>query len=79
MSKGMTCRYCQDRIAIWMCDTCDSAVIGSCETCHNEVKHGQIKIQNVHIVGGTGEGHRSITESEEDSPWHHNNIRNLEG
>ena len=55
-----TCKYCGDVIEPYVrhcgrCerdDTCSSAVlVDACLCCHNELAHGAIRNQNIHIAG----------------------------
>ncbi len=47
----MVCIHCNDQVGSWECDICKQVVVGQCQCCHNELKHGVIKNQNIHIIG----------------------------
>ena len=49
----MECKHCQDSISKRQCSVCKEDIEDECMTCHKELKHNVIKIQNVHIVGGS--------------------------
>ena len=44
------CFYCEEKYGPWECGTCKKNT-RTCRDCHNEIKHGVIKNQNVHIIG----------------------------
>ena len=48
------CKHCGDRIGKVGCEICDKAILDQCHECHMEIAHGEIKCQNIHIVGGSG-------------------------
>jgi len=50
------CRHCGDPAAGRECQTCDQQPADQCMTCHREVAHGQVTIQNVHFVGNSNPG-----------------------
>lgn len=47
------------------CDTCERIMSDQCKTCHEEVAHGQIRVQNIHICGN---GNGSWLNSVENDP-----------
>lgn len=53
ITEAVKCRHCGDSINVWTCETGDKhEVADQCRTCHNELSHGIIRIQNIHICGG---------------------------
>lgn len=46
-----TCKHCGDPIKFWDCDRGGKThtVIDECCTCHNEISHGIVINQNIHI------------------------------
>ena len=79
----MICKHCGDNGAAWTCELCvadgckkklGKTIKGQCRTCHDELKHGIIKNQNIHLCSGSGD----ILSGDDPSPWQENNVRHLE-
>ena len=49
----MECKHCKDFISKRKCSICKEEISDECMTCHIEVAHNKITIQNIHIVGGS--------------------------
>jgi len=47
------CKHCGDDAANRKCPVCKKEIEQECIECHQEVAHGIIKNQNIHIVGGS--------------------------
>lgn len=62
----INCRHCGDAIEPWRCETCRCAVALSCPECHDELAHGVITDQNIHIVGG-GDGRLDSIDADPDA------------
>lgn len=57
MSTGTRCRHCEDYISgKSKCGICEKLLEDQCLTCHREVEHGKIEIQNIHICGNPSGG-----------------------
>ena len=50
----MECKHCKDSIGKQLCSICKNDIEDECMTCHKELAHDIIKVQNIHIVGGRG-------------------------
>lgn len=50
------CKHCDDIVASWLCDRCGKQRIDQCKACHEELAHGVIKNQNIHVVGSHSAG-----------------------
>lgn len=50
------CKHCEESIFPAMCEECGKIIKDQCRTCHREVSHGIIKIQNINMVGNAAPG-----------------------
>ena len=49
MSDPLPCKHCGDTVPPWDCESCEAKVADQCRCCHDEVAHGKIRIQNIHV------------------------------
>jgi len=53
------CKHCGDIIHAFTCDKCkeeECDIEDQCRECHEELKHGVVQNQNIHIIGhGSGD------------------------
>lgn len=59
----MTCIHCKSRVMHDKCLLCNRIDSKRCTTCHDEVIHDVIKVQNIHICGS---GHVIFDDGEPD-------------
>jgi hypothetical protein len=45
------CKHCKDETSLTTCSICDKRLTKECLTCHNELAHGIIRNENIHICG----------------------------
>jgi hypothetical protein len=50
--KTTYCKTCKETVKIEGCDICNHSITDSCLDCHNELVHGVIEDQNIHVCGG---------------------------
>ncbi len=52
------CRHCKEVLSREQkeCSICDCVPTDQCMTCHQEVAHDKIRVQNIHICGAAYSG-----------------------
>lgn len=51
--KGLRCKHCTDSIpADAYCELCKKFHVNQCSSCHDELAHDTIKVQNINTSGG---------------------------